>query len=106
MTVRAVVRDLSDTELVLAQGKENAERRSLSFIERAFFAKALIDHGFDRATAQAARAGWRWARCSGRMPEASPMQKWNPRSSQTPKASIRKKRARSKRVPQEIESED
>jgi len=52
--VRAVVRELDDTGLVLAQGKENAERRSLSFIERAFFAKALIDHGFDRATAQAA----------------------------------------------------
>lgn len=52
--VRAVVRQLSDTDLVLAQGKENAERRSLSFIERAFFAKALMDHGFDRATAQAA----------------------------------------------------
>lgn len=52
--VRAVVRTLNDTDLVLAQGKENAERRSLSFIERAFFAKALIDHGFDRATAQAA----------------------------------------------------
>lgn len=54
LKVRAVVRELDDTDLVLAQGKENAERRSLSFIERAFFAKALIDHGFDRATAQAA----------------------------------------------------
>lgn len=54
--VKAVVRELTDTDLVLAQGKENAERRSLSFIERAFFAKSLIDHGFDRATAQAALA--------------------------------------------------
>lgn len=54
--VRAVVRSLDDVELALAQGKENAERRALSFIERAFFAKTLIDHGFDRATAQAALA--------------------------------------------------
>lgn len=54
--VRAVVRRLDDAALALAQGKENAERRALSFIERAFFAKALLDHGFDRATAQAALA--------------------------------------------------
>lgn len=54
--VRAVVRVLDDEELALAQGKENAERRALSFIERAFFAKTLLDHGFDRATAQAALA--------------------------------------------------
>lgn len=54
--VRAVVRDLDDAALVLAQGKENAERRALSFIERAFFARALVGHGFDRATVQAALA--------------------------------------------------
>lgn len=54
LNVRAVVRSLDDAALVLAQGKENAERRDLSFIERAFFAKVLIDHGFDRATAMAA----------------------------------------------------
>jgi len=52
--VRAVVRALDDTALAVAQGKENAERRALSFIERAFFARNLMDHGFDRATAQAA----------------------------------------------------
>lgn len=46
--VKAIVRALSDDELVLAQGKENAERRNLSFIERALFAKLLSDHGFDR----------------------------------------------------------
>jgi len=33
---------------VLAQGKENAERRNLSFIERALFAKALTARGFER----------------------------------------------------------
>src|SRR5690606_13212495 len=54
--VRAVVRELGDDDLAVAQGKENAERRSLSFIERAFFAKALLDHGFERQTAQAALA--------------------------------------------------
>lgn len=47
--VRAIVRGLNDTELVLAQGKENSERRDLSFIERALFAKTLMDRGFDRA---------------------------------------------------------
>ena len=52
--VRAVVRALDDAGLALAQGKENAERRALSFIERAFFARTLIGHGFDRATVQAA----------------------------------------------------
>ena len=52
--VRAVVRTLDDTALVMAQGKENAERRALSFIERAFFARTLLAGGFDRATAQAA----------------------------------------------------
>ena len=54
--VRAVVRRLDDSALVLAQGKENAERRGLSFIERAFFARTLLDHGFDRNTAMAALA--------------------------------------------------
>lgn len=49
--VKAIVRQLSDAELVMAQGKENAERRNLSFIERAVFAKALVDHGFDRKVA-------------------------------------------------------
>ena len=46
--VKAVVRQLSDDELVLAQGKENAERRNLSFIERAIFARNLSARGFDR----------------------------------------------------------
>ncbi|ATN37429.1 plasmid partitioning protein RepB (plasmid) [Rhizobium sp. ACO-34A] len=48
LPVRAIVRTLSDDELVLAQGKENAERRNLSFIERAVFARSLEDRGFDR----------------------------------------------------------
>lgn len=45
---KVIVRTLTDDELVLAQGKENAERRNLTFIERALFAKALVDRGFDR----------------------------------------------------------
>ena len=47
--VRAVVRPLDDEALALAQGQENAERRDLSFIERAMFARALIERGLDRA---------------------------------------------------------
>lgn len=46
--VRAIVKALTDDELILAQGKENAERRNLSFIERAMFAHALAHRGFDR----------------------------------------------------------
>ncbi|MGE8131417.1 plasmid partitioning protein RepB [Methylobacterium sp. NPDC080182] len=52
--VRAVVRPLTDDELVVAQGKENLERRDLSFIERAFFARRLEEHGFRRETITAA----------------------------------------------------
>ncbi len=48
IAVKAVIRPLSDDELVLAQGKENAERRNLSFIERAIFARNLSQRGFDR----------------------------------------------------------
>jgi ParB family transcriptional regulator, chromosome partitioning protein len=50
IAVRAIVRNLTDTELVIAQGKENGERRSLSFIERALFAADLQRRGFDRPT--------------------------------------------------------
>lgn len=52
--VRAIVRTLSDTELVVAQGKENGERRDLSFIERATFAAHLEARGFERATIMSA----------------------------------------------------
>jgi len=54
LPLRAIVRNLSDAELVLAQGKENTERRNLSFIERALFAHALIRHGFERGVVQEA----------------------------------------------------
>lgn len=54
--VRALVKRLSDAELVVAQGQENAQRRDLSFIEKALFAHALSERGFDRATLVAALA--------------------------------------------------
>ncbi|WP_419899195.1 plasmid partitioning protein RepB [Roseomonas sp. USHLN139] len=49
-SVRAVVRPLSDRELVLAQGQENSARANLSFIERARFAHRLEQSGYDRET--------------------------------------------------------
>ena len=52
--VKAVVRSLTDADLVVAQGKENLERRDLSFIERAWFARRLEDRGFDRSVVIAA----------------------------------------------------
>lgn len=52
--VRAVVREMTNTEVVIAQGKENSERRDLSFIERALFARNLEEAGFDRNTVIAA----------------------------------------------------
>jgi ParB family chromosome partitioning protein len=52
--VRAVIKALTDAELAMAQGKENAERRDLSYIERAFFAQELLTRGFDRPVAMAA----------------------------------------------------
>ncbi len=51
-SVQAIVRDLTDMQLVLAQGKENTERRDLSFIERAFFARNLVERGFERGLVQ------------------------------------------------------
>lgn len=46
--VKAVVQVLTDAELVVAQGKENLERKDLSFIEKALFARRLEDMGFER----------------------------------------------------------
>ena len=49
-TVRAVVKVLTDEELVVAQGQENNERQDLSFIERSRFARCLEERGFRRDT--------------------------------------------------------
>ena len=46
--VRAVVRNLTDDELVVSQGQENNARTNLSFIERALFATRLEDRLFAR----------------------------------------------------------
>jgi ParB family transcriptional regulator, chromosome partitioning protein len=54
--IRAIVQTLNDAELVVAQGKENSDRRNLSFIERALFAANLRTRGFDRSTINAALA--------------------------------------------------
>ncbi|MCY1740617.1 plasmid partitioning protein RepB [Ensifer sp. SL37] len=56
LPVRAIVRNLSDSQLVIAQGRENLDRKDLSFIEKAFFAKHLEDAGCDRSTIIAALA--------------------------------------------------
>jgi ParB family transcriptional regulator, chromosome partitioning protein len=52
--VKAVVRRLTDRELVIAQAQENGNRADLSFIERALFAANLDGSGFDRDTITAA----------------------------------------------------
>ncbi len=52
--VRAIIRNLTDSELIVAQGRENLDREDLSFIEKAFFAKNLEDSGCDRSTIIAA----------------------------------------------------
>lgn len=48
--VRAIIRNLTDRELYIAQGRENLDREDLSFIEKAFFAKNLEESGCDRMT--------------------------------------------------------
>ncbi len=46
--VRAIVKPLSDEELVIAQGQENSQRADLSFIERALYASDLERSGVAR----------------------------------------------------------
>lgn len=52
--VKAIVRELSDDEVVVAQGRENLDRSDLSFIEKALFAKRLEDAGYERSIIMAA----------------------------------------------------
>ncbi|MFA5952879.1 plasmid partitioning protein RepB [Bosea vaviloviae] len=56
LPVKAVVRPLSDADLAIAQGLENAAREDLTFIERATFALRLEDAGHDRLVGQRALA--------------------------------------------------
>lgn len=48
LRVRAMVREINDRDLIVAQGQENAVRRDLSFIEKANFARQMVAHGFER----------------------------------------------------------
>jgi ParB family chromosome partitioning protein len=52
--IKALIRPLSDIQLVVAQGQENSTRKGLSYIERAYFALRLEDRGFDRQVIMAA----------------------------------------------------
>lgn len=52
--VRAVVRELTDDQLVVSQGQENNARTNLSYIERALFASRLDSRGFSREITMAA----------------------------------------------------
>lgn len=54
--VKAIVRALTDEDLIVAQGVENAAREDLSFIERAVFALRLETAGVSRAVIQQALA--------------------------------------------------
>ncbi|WP_299695025.1 plasmid partitioning protein RepB [uncultured Tateyamaria sp.] len=54
LPVKAMVRQLSDDELIMAQGQENTARRDLSFVEKASFAAQLDAEGYDRETIAAA----------------------------------------------------
>ena len=54
--VRAVIKTLSDQELVVAQGQENSVRADLSFIERARFAEKLLALNYGRDVVMSALA--------------------------------------------------
>jgi ParB family chromosome partitioning protein len=73
--VKAIVRKLSDEELVVAQGRENLDRADLSFIEKALFAKHLEDAGYERTVIMAALSSdkadlSRYIAVARRVPEA------------------------------------
>ena len=53
-TIRAVVKPLTDEQLVVAQGQENSARKDLTFIEKALFAARLEQGGYSRETIMAA----------------------------------------------------
>jgi ParB family chromosome partitioning protein len=52
--VKALIRDLDDKALIIAQGQENAARQDLSFIEKVNFARQMQEAGYDRKTVCAA----------------------------------------------------
>lgn len=54
LQVRAVVKPLEDIAHVIAQGQENSARDDLSFIEKALYARRLLESGMDKATIKTA----------------------------------------------------
>lgn len=54
ITVRAVIKPLEDIAHVIAQGQENTARASLTFIEKALFARKLLNSGMTKETAKSA----------------------------------------------------
>lgn len=48
MPVKAMVRELDDEALIIAQGQENNARKDLSFIEKANFARQMVEAGYTR----------------------------------------------------------
>jgi ParB family transcriptional regulator, chromosome partitioning protein len=52
--VRAVIKNLEDIAHIIAQGQENTARANLSFIEKALFAKKLLDMGQSKDTIKSA----------------------------------------------------
>lgn len=48
LPVKAMIRDLNDRDLIIAQGQENSARKDLSFIEKANFAAQMARAGYDR----------------------------------------------------------
>lgn len=48
IAAKALIRDLDDRELLIAQGQENTARKDLTFIERANFARQMLEAGYDR----------------------------------------------------------
>jgi ParB family chromosome partitioning protein len=54
IAVRAVVKPIEDIAHVIAQGQENTARASLTFIEKALFARKLLNSGMTKETAKMA----------------------------------------------------
>ena len=48
LPVKAMLRQLTDQELIVAQGQENSARKDLSFIEKASFAAQMVEMSFER----------------------------------------------------------
>ena len=52
--LRAVIKPMEDVAAIIAQGQENSARADLTFIERAQFARKLLDLGHSKETVKAA----------------------------------------------------